>query len=86
MILLLSGAALGVLALRAWRKQRLADRDMAARFVHRTPELHMQIVNAHRAEHYRIVNGAWRVNFNQVHTPLVRRTAAELLTPYEYKG
>jgi hypothetical protein len=37
MILLLSGAALGVLALRAWRRRRRADREMAARFVHRDP-------------------------------------------------
>jgi hypothetical protein len=37
MILLLSGAVIGVLVLRAWRRRHRADREMAARFVHRDP-------------------------------------------------
>jgi hypothetical protein len=48
----------------AWKLFKPARRDpMAGRLTHRSPQLHAEIVALHKAEHERIVNGAWKANW-----------------------
>jgi hypothetical protein len=73
MIIFISLAIL-VLAVRAWSRQRRADRDLARRFVHHAP----RITFAPPPDP--VV--AWSVDFNKPYTPPRKLAAAELLAPY----